>query len=89
MLLIVRRPAEDAAETGHRPDVGIAMVLLAVAWLFTAWLGFTLLDHRVEAGLRLTALGMASSYYVGAFLLVSHGRRGRWRRAEFMPPLRA
>jgi hypothetical protein len=84
-MLIVRRPTDDSLETAGRPDVAIAMVLLCVAWLFSAWLGSTLLDSRVDAEVRLTGLGMAAIYYVGAFLLVTHGRRGRWRTGEIRP----
>ena len=88
MLLIVRQPIDEAVDSSRRPDVAIALVLLVIAWLFTAWLGFTLLDHRIDNGLRLTALGLATSYYVGAFLLVSYGRRSRWRREEIRRPSR-
>lgn len=59
-------------------DLAIAAVLMAVGWLFAAYLGFSLLSPGSDHGMQLTALVLAGLYQGAAFLLAARARTARW-----------
>jgi hypothetical protein len=74
---LIAKPAPAAAALGLPVDVMMAWLLMALAWAFTGYLGWRLLDPRSDLETTLQVLAMITAYEVCALAIAARARKLR------------